>query len=112
MRGKDSSTLKAKVMNGVDIVSSVINDPNGIGFTSPLNLLGLLGKRVRLLAIDDALPTPETIFDSAYPIRRTLSLITAHKKNSATQAFIDYCLAVDKGQAIIKKLGLVPAVLR
>ena len=112
MRGKDITTPKAKVMDGVEIISAVINDPNGIGFSSPLNLLGLLGKRVKLLAIDDALPTTESIFDASYPIRRSLSLITSHKKNSVMQAFIDYCLAADKGQAIIKKLGLVPAVAR
>jgi phosphate transport system substrate-binding protein len=108
MRNKEIITPRAQVMDGLDIVSAVVSDPNGIGFTSPLNLTG---KHIKLISINDHLPTPEAIHALNYPIHRALSLITHHKKDAATQAFIQYCLAPDKGQSIIKKLGLVPAVI-
>lgn len=101
-------TPKAKVMDGLEIISAVMRDPNGIGFTSPINLIG---KQIKLVSINGSLPNPEEIHSAKYPIRRALSLITLAKKQKNTQAFIDYCLAANKGQAIIKKLGLVPVVL-
>lgn len=101
-----SVTLKAKVMDGRDIVSAVANDPRGIGFTSPVNLIGI---PVKILSIDSYLPNAENIQKGLYPIRRSLSLVTPEKIKSATQEFITYCLDPQKGQAIIKNLGLVPS---
>ncbi len=108
LRDKAIITPKAKVMDGLDIISAVTRDPNGIGFTSPLNLTG---RPVKLLSINGHLPTPEAIHAANYPIRRSLSLVMHQNKSAPTQAFIDYCLAPGKGQSIIKQLGLVPAFL-
>lgn len=106
LQDKLSVTLNAKVMDGLDIVSEIIDDPRGIGFSSPLNLTN---QPVKILHINDFLPTPDNIQAGKYPIRRSLSLLTSPKVKPAVQNFIDYCTDPKKGQYIIKTLGLVPA---
>jgi len=98
-------TLKAKVMDGREIVSSIVNDPNGIGFSSPVNLINI---PVKTISINAFFPTSENIHSGKYPIRRALSLVTKLKVKPEIQDFIDYCLMPQKGQSIIKNLGLVP----
>ncbi len=102
-------TPKAKVMDGLDIIYAVANDKDSIGFTSPINVIG---KPVKLVSINHFQPDSDNIHTSKYPIRRSLSLITLPKKQQPTQAFIDYCLAPDKGQGIIQKMGLVPVAFK
>ena len=105
LEDKHNVTLKAKVMDGTDIVTSIVNDPNGIGFSSPVNLINI---PVKTISINDFLPTPENIHAGRYPIRRALSLVTSQKIKPEVNDFIQYCLDPKKGQQIIKSLGLVP----
>jgi phosphate transport system substrate-binding protein len=98
-------TLSAKVMDGKDIVAAIIKDPNGIGFSSPLNLIN---RPIKILSINDFLPSTENIQSGKYPIRRSLSLVTKLKIKPVVNEFIEYCLDPKKGQHIIKNLGLVP----
>ena len=105
LEDKHHVTLRAKVMDGKDIVAAIVNDPSGIGFSSPLNLLNI---PVKILSINNFLPTPENIQSGKYPIRRSLSLVTKLKNKPAVNHFIEYCLDPKKGQQIIKNLGLVP----
>jgi len=105
LEDKLSVTLHAKVMDGKDIVTAIVNDPRGIGFSSPFNLVNI---PVKTLSINEFLPTPANIQKGNYPIRRSLSLITLPKVKPAVQEFIDYCIDPKKGQAIIRSLGLVP----
>jgi len=108
LEDKATITPKAKTKDGLDIISSVAQDRNGIGFTSPVNVVG---KPVKIIAINDFHPHVEQIQTEKYPIRRSLSLVALSKLQPPTQAFIDYCLAPNKGQAIIQKIGLVPIAL-
>ncbi len=105
LEDKHNVTLKAKVMDGKDIVSSIVSDQNGIGFSSPLNLINIA---VKTVSINECLPTPENIQSGKYPIRRSLSLVTKQKIKPEVHDFIEYCLDPKKGQHIIKTLGLVP----
>jgi phosphate transport system substrate-binding protein len=105
LQDKLSVTLNAKVMDGKDIVTAIVNDPNGIGFSSPVNLINI---PVKVISVNDFLPTASNIQTGKYPIRRSLSLVTAMKVKPAIQDFIDYCTDPKKGQSIIRNLGLVP----
>ena len=105
LEDKHHVTLRAKVMDGKDIVAAIIKDPYGIGFSSPLNLINL---PIKILSINNFAPTPENIQSGKYPIRRSLSLVTKLKIKPAANDFIEYCLDPKKGQQIIKNLGLVP----
>jgi phosphate transport system substrate-binding protein len=105
LEDKNHVTLRAKVMDGKDIVSAIVSDSNGIGFSSPLNLLNT---PIKILSIINFLPTPENIQSGKYPIRRSLSLVAGLKIKPAVNDFIEYCLDPKKGQLIIKNLGLVP----
>ena len=105
LEDKNHVTLRARVMDGKNIVEAIVKDPYGIGFSSPLNLINV---PVKILSINDFLPTPENIQSGKYPIRRSLSLVTKLKIKPAESDFIEYCLDPKKGQKIIKTLGLVP----
>jgi len=104
---KKNVTLKARVMNGREIIPAIANDPNGIGFSSPVNLID---KPVKIIGINGHMPSAENIHSGAYPIRRSLSLVTRLKVKPEVHAFIEYCLAHEKGQKIIRNLGLVPTL--
>ena len=106
LENKLNVTLLAKVMDGKDIVSAIVNDPQGIGFSSPINLINI---PVKTISVNDHFPTPETIHTGQYLIRRSLMLVTLPKVKPVIKEFIEYCTDPLKGQAIIKKLGLVPA---
>jgi phosphate transport system substrate-binding protein len=105
LEDKNHVTLRARVMDGKNIVEAIVKDPYGIGFSSPLNLINV---PVKIISINNFLPSPENIQSGKYPIRRSLSLVTKLKIKPAESDFIEYCLDPKKGQKIIKNLGLVP----
>ncbi|OIN01304.1 hypothetical protein A9236_09170 [Polynucleobacter sp. QLW-P1DATA-2] len=105
--GKDHITLKAKVVNGLDsLMQAVSSDPLAIGYVGTT----FLGKgKVKALAIDGFLPTYTNIKQQHYPIRNQLQLLAKSSAHNEVHNFIAYCLDPNKGQMMIKEMGLVPA---
>lgn len=104
--GKDHISLKAKVINSlVDLTNSITSDPHAIGYvgTTFLN-----AEKVKPLSIGGVLPTYANIKKQTYPIRNNLLLLTRGSPSKEISHFIRYCLDPNKGQAMIKKMGLVP----
>ena len=104
--GKDHITLKAKVINNLkDLTDSITSDPHAIGYvgTTFLN-----AEKVKPLSINGIFPSYDNIKKRLYPIGNNLLLLTKGPPNKEIRHFIEYCLNPNKGQAIVKKMGLVP----
>lgn len=98
-------TLKAKIVFGSQIVSRVLADPQGIGFSSAAYADG---SGVGVLSIDGVSPDKRNIASQRYPLVRDLSLVTREPARKEVAAFIRYCAAADKGQRLIEAAGHVP----
>ena len=106
--GKDHITLKAQVVTSTTaLMQAISTDPFAIGYSGTTFLKK---EKVKPLAINGFLPTYQNIKQHDYPIRNDLQLLVRPNHHKEVKEFIAYCLAADKGQTIIKELGLVPAV--
>lgn len=104
--GKEHITLKAKVTTSLNgLMQAVTSDPFSIGYvgTTFLNK-----EKVKPLAIDGILPTPINIKQRRYPIRNNLQFVIKPPANKQVEDFIAYCLDPNKGQLIVKDMGLIP----
>jgi phosphate transport system substrate-binding protein len=72
--------------------------PGSIGYVS----LGWLDARVAVLAIDDVLPTPETVAANAYPLRTTLFIAGLGEPEGALRAFVAWTQSPE-GQAVVAR---------
>ena len=106
--GKDHITLKAQVVTSTTaLMQAISTDPFAIGYSGTTFLKK---EKVKPLAINGFLPTYQNIKQHDYPIRNDLQLLVRPNHHKEVKEFIAYCLDINKGQAIIKELGLVPAV--
>lgn len=104
--GKDHITLKAKVItNLAELLQAMTADPHAIGY---VGTTFLDRARVKPIAINGVMPTYQNILDGLYPIRNELQLLTRPSPSKEIKEFIVYCLNDQKGQAIIREMGLVP----
>lgn len=101
---------KEKIIKDAIVVSSngnmkqsLSNDPNGIGYMS----VGYLDNSVKGVAVENVIPSVETIVSGAYKIQRYLFSVTKGEPNGAVKEFLDMLLS-DKGQAAVSKRGLIP----
>ena len=82
----------------------VSHDPCAIGYMS----LGLVGKDLKALRIDDVAPTHESVMKGAYPLVRPFLFVVKDKPGEASRPFIEFVLS-DHGQRMLEKEGLVRA---
>jgi phosphate transport system substrate-binding protein len=61
---------------------------------------------IRLLAIDDVVPTAATVRDGSYPLTAELDIVTARTRNPNVAKLIDWTVSPE-GQALIEKTGYV-----
>jgi phosphate transport system substrate-binding protein len=80
----------------------VATDPYALGYIS----MGLVDKRVKVLAVDGILPTVDNIKAKRYRIVRPFLYLTNEDSTANVKTFIDYVLNKD-GQRILRKEGLI-----
>lgn len=78
------------------IRTTVIGDPNAIGFLS----LGYLDSSVKSLSVDGVAGTFENAKSGTYPIVRPLLFLTKTQPEGIVKTFISFCLGPE-GQAIV-----------
>lgn len=106
--GKDHITLKAKVVSGLSsLMHAIMSDPYAIGYVGTTFLDQV---KVKPLSINGILPTYINIKERRYPISNQLQLLIKPTASKEVKDFVAYCLNENTGQAIIKKMGLVPIV--
>ena len=104
--GKDHITLKAKVItNLADLLQAITTDPLSFGY---LGTTFLNKAKVKPIAINGFMPSYQNILSEQYPIRNELQLLTRPSPSKEVKELIAYCLNDQKGQAIIREIGLVP----
>ena len=97
--GGDRVTLNALVLpNSAAVVEYVAIHPNAVGYVSSI----YVNDRVKALAIEGVFPSYEHLRSGAYPIIRTLYLVTPSTEGAAAAAFRSYVVGVE-GQAIVAR---------
>lgn len=90
------------VSNGA-MKSAVANDPYSIGYVS----VGHIDGSVSPVALDDVIPTIETVKNGKYTIARGLYSNTKGDPDKLTTLFIDYLFSPN-GQQIVSEKGFIP----
>lgn len=97
--GGEEVTLNAVVLpTSKAVVDYVAAHRNAIGYVST----GGLTDRVRVVAVEETLPTLETLQAGAYPLGRVLYLYAPRSPSPAAKSFIDFALS-PSGQAIVAR---------
>lgn len=87
-----------------DMAAAVVEDPAAIGYVG----FGNLEPGLKLVAIDDVLPSEDAARDGSYQLVRPLLFLTGPLTQPLGQRFVDFALS-DAGQAIVQQSGWVPA---
>lgn len=102
---KDKCQYTQELTSTGDVVQTVSQNPNAIGYAS----LASVKDSVKLLSVENVIPTNETIQNGTYKIQRDFVFITSKNKqlSEAAKAFMDYASSAAADEMIIKA-GAVP----
>lgn len=101
--GQTPTTANAIVAPSSDaMLQAVRATPGSIGYVSMgfLRMKGASG--LNILAVEGVMPTPETVFDSTYPLRSTLFVVGLEEPQASYRAFIGW-MQSPAGQTIIRR---------
>lgn len=94
----DTTTDKAAITNSTSVMmTSVANDPNGIGYIS----LGSLNDSVRAIRIDGVEATADNVKSGSYKVSRPFNIVLSDMSNAAANDFVTFVMSAD-GQAIVE----------
>lgn len=79
-------------------VQSVAQDINGIAYAP----LSQLDNSIKMLAIDDIVPSAQTILNQVYPLRSTIFIVGPEEPSAALAAFVSW-IQSDEGQATVSQ---------
>jgi phosphate transport system substrate-binding protein len=117
-----SQTIFEKIMAGEKIIDPLTNVIRGMGemiqevadYKNHDNAIGysfmffttemVHNNFIKLLAVDNIYPAPDTIQSDTYPFIATIFAITAGGKSENAEKFIDWILS-EEGQYLVKKTG-------
>ncbi|HWR40552.1 MAG TPA: phosphate ABC transporter substrate-binding protein [Patescibacteria group bacterium] len=100
-------TPKAKIMASDAMRDYIQQTPGAIGYLG----LSYHNSSLKFLSVDGIKAQPATIQNNTYPIIRTLSLCTTQHTTATINKFIEYFLAADKGQTLVRQAGVIPVKL-
>lgn len=104
MGPNDHITLAAKLyLDNAMLVKAVAENPNAIAYLSTIQANEY---KSNIISVNDIYPSLEAITKCKYPICRELQLLIRPNSAPEIQKLIEYCLAVNKGQKIIKDMGI------
>ncbi len=105
MRKRDYAKASQKMAGNEQIAAEVARNPNGIGYVG----LAYFGeKNTKVVAVDGARPSKESVASGKYPISRETFYLTNGNPTGETKKFVDFTLSAD-GRKIVEKVGFVPA---
>ena len=84
------------------IASIVSRTPGAIGYVG----LGYISASVKAIAVDNVMPTKESVLKNKYPITRPLFMYTNGKPEGTVKKFIDF-LKGPEGRKIVGEEGFV-----
>jgi phosphate transport system substrate-binding protein len=111
MKKRDYASSSQKMAGNEQIAAEVAKNPNGIGYVGlaythapGIRVVGIVGKDK--IAV---LPSNQTVQAKTYPYARPTFFYTNGDPSGLTAEFVDFMLGAE-GQALVQKVGFVPAV--
>ena len=101
---KDACTYRQELTSTGDVITTVANNPDAIGYAS----LAALKDSVKALTVGGVAPTEDTVKDGSYVVQRPFALVTREgtELSKAAQEFFDYAVSSDAA-GIISAAGAV-----
>ena len=111
MKKRDYASSSQKMAGNEQIAAEVAKNPNGIGYVGlaythapGIRVVGILGKDKVAVR-----PSNQTVQAKTYPYARPTFFYTNGEPSGLTAEFVDFMLGAE-GQALVQKVGFVPAV--
>lgn len=104
MKKRDYAPSSQKLAGNEQIAQEVGNNANGVGY---VGLAYAKARGVKVVPIDGATPSKESVLSKTYPYARPTFYYTDGEANGAVKEFIDFTIS-DAGQKIVEQVGFVP----
>ena len=104
MKKRDYAKDSQKLAGNEQIASEVAKNPNGVGY---VGLAYTKATGIKVVPIDDATPSKESVLAKKYPYARPTFFYTDGEPAGVAKDFIDFTTS-DAGQKIVEQVGFVP----
>ena len=104
MKKRDYAPSSQKMAGNEQIASEVSKNPNGVGY---VGLAYTKANGIKVIAIDGATPSKESVLGKKYPYARPTFYYTNGEPAGLAKEFVDFTIS-DAGQKIVEQVGFVP----
>lgn len=104
MKKRDYARDSQKLAGNEQIAQEVSKNPSGIGY---VGLAYSKAVGVKVVPIDGAMPSKESVLGKSYPYARPTFYYTNGEPTGAIKEFVDFTVAPE-GQKIVEQVGFVP----
>src|SRR5437879_5172247 len=104
MKKRDYAPDSQKMAGNEQIAAEVSKNPNGVGY---VGLAYTKASGIKVVAIDGAMPSKESVLGKAYPYARPTFYYTNGEPTGVAKEFDDFTIS-DAGQKIVEQVGFVP----
>lgn len=104
MKKRDYGTDSQKMAGNEQIAQEVGKNPDGVGY---VGLAYTKASGIKVVAIDNATPSKESVLGKAYPYARPTFYYTNGEPTGLAKEFVDFTIS-DAGQKIVEQVGFVP----
>src|ERR1043166_3486237 len=104
MKKRDYGPGSQKLAGNEQIASEVAKNPNGVGY---VGLAYTKASGIKVVPIDGAMPSKESVLGKAYPYARPTFYYTNGEPTGLAKQFVDFTVG-DAGQKIVEQVGFVP----
>ncbi len=104
MKKRDYAPDSQKMAGNEQIAQEVGKNPNGVGY---VGLAYVKASGIKVVAIDGATPSKESVLGKAYPYARPTFYYTNGEPTGLAKQFVDFTVSA-AGQKIVEQVGFVP----
>src|SRR5438552_19183084 len=104
MKKRDYAPGSQKMAGNEQIAQEVGRNPNGAGY---VGLAYVKASGIKVVAIDSATPSKESVLGKAYPYARPTFYYTNGEPTGLAKQFVDFTIS-DAGQKLHEQVGFVP----
>jgi len=104
MKKRDYAGSSQKMAGNEQIAAEVAKNPSGIGY---VGLAYVHSPGVKVVGIDGAVPSEESVLAKTYPYSRPTFYYTNGEPTGEAAKFVEFTLS-DEGQQVVRKVGFVP----
>jgi len=104
MKKRDYAPDSQKMAGNEQIAQEVGKNPNGVGY---VGLAYTKAGGIKVVAIDGATPSKESVLAKKYPYARPTFYYTNGEPSGLAKQFVDFTVS-DAGQKIVEQVGFVP----